>query len=167
MIIHNKDVVKRYKQTIPLKHNQSSDEELEVPLLPTSSPNSDKPTKWSQIPQVDTSTHHSDRFWEVDESNILPEDAKWTRAPLNLIFYYHKIALTKDLLPPRKSLAVKFRSDKQLWMDAYMTELSNLEAIGKMRVIPRPAGVDVIPLLELFVVKWDNLNAKLAGWNCQ
>ena len=82
---------------------------------------------------------------------------------MNRIFYYHKVALTKDLLPPRKSLAIKFRSDKQLWMDAYMTELSNLEAIGKMRVIPRPAGVDVIPLLELFVVKWDNLNAKLAG----
>ena len=132
MVIHNKDVVQKdTKNQLHYNTTPHSDEELEVPLLPTSSPHSDKHTQLSQLPQVDTSTPNSDRFWEVDESNILPEDAKRTRAPLNRIFYYHKVALTKALLPPRKFS-------------------------GKMRVIPRPAGVDVIPLLELFVVKWDN-----------
>ena len=74
-----------------------------------------------------------------------------------------RIAKLKTVIPPKRYSEIPHRLDSNLWLEAYMKEVNNLEKIGQIEVVPRPFSNQVIPILELFCWKHDNfLNTKLA-----
>ena len=93
---------------------------------------------------------------EIDTSNIIPRERR-TRANLTLV-YLAKLSITATTLPPRSYFHIKGREDAHFWYDAYNKEIHNLEVTGGMTVVNTPANVEIIKILELFVVKRDNIS---------
>ena len=99
-------------------------------------------------------------FCDLDPDNVLPTRlrprSKSTQVRTQMIKLY-KLAIAETTLPPKSYHGIHSRADKDCWYRAYDKEMTNLEQIGQMTVVPRPTKAQVIPLLELFTVKHDNI----------
>jgi len=73
---------------------------------------------------------------------------------------YYRIASLKTLQPPKNFKEIEYRPDAQEWFSAYNKELNGLEDIGKMEVVQYNHQAKVIPILELFSFKYDNILQK-------
>ena len=102
----------------------------------------------------DPVTEETPNYAEVTTANILP--AGCTRRAL-------AISIAKTTSPPKGYSEIKTRNDKDKWYEAYNKELTSLNTIGNMKVVPRPKNAPVIPLLELFTVKYDNVLSEYIG----
>ena len=73
----------------------------------------------------------------------------------------HRKKLREIMDVPRNFSQINGRDDAHLWLQAYQKELDCLETIGKMTVVSRQeaiqARVKVIPLREIFTIKFDNV----------
>lgn len=67
--------------------------------------------------------------------------------------------LTK-IIPPKSYVQAKAREDAFRWKEAYEREIQSLEGIGELRVVQRPNGVEVIPVMEIFEEKVDSITGK-------
>ena len=100
-----------------------------------------------------------DHCCEIDSSKIVNKPRR-SKLLLNRIYHCYKLTMASSVLPSNRYRNIHFRSDKDAWLKAYQLELDKLTEISQMKVVTKPANVRAIPLFELFVWKWDNLNAK-------
>ena len=61
-------------------------------------------------------------------------------------------------MPPRNYYEIQNRADKSIWLQAYQKELFAFEKVGQMETVPRPKHKTVIPILELFSWKVDQIS---------
>ena len=73
------------------------------------------------------------------------------------------MAASQTAVPPKSYRSIAKRADKDAWYAAYQKELASLTEVGRMEVVPRRRNAPVIPLLELFVVKYDNIADQFIG----
>ena len=52
------------------------------------------------------------------------------------------------------------QEDSDCWKEAYENEIYSLENVGDMKVIQRREDMEVIPIMELFERKFDNIDGK-------
>ena len=71
--------------------------------------------------------------------------------------YQAKVSLDKSVLPPITFFEIHERKHAELWHCAYQKELDALETAGRMEVIDRLLNESIVPLLELFNWKTENL----------
>ena len=71
-----------------------------------------------------------------------------------------RLALLKSTKPPKSCGELHHRSDKDEWLQAHAKELTNLQEIDNMKIVSKPKNAQIIQLLELFVVKHNNLTQK-------
>ena len=90
---------------------------------------------------------------EITEGNIINYPR---RNKLSEVQNY-VVKLLKTTVPPNNYYQLKHRSDEAEWTKAYFKELNNLQDIGKMSVVKRPSTSEVIKLMEIFIVKYDNI----------
>ena len=58
---------------------------------------------------------------------------------------------------PKHYHDIKNSPEKEKWYKAYFDEIQSLEQVGKLRVMKRPEDQEVLPVLELFTKKFDNV----------
>ena len=96
-------------------------------------------------------------FCDVDWNNILNSDESndiLTRSksrPFNFLITYHQ--KVERFVLNKNYFDLKSRTDTQEWLIAYNKETSKLSEIGKMKIVKKSKGIQVLPLLELFVRK--------------
>jgi Reverse transcriptase (RNA-dependent DNA polymerase)/gag-polypeptide of LTR copia-type len=56
---------------------------------------------------------------------------------------------------PKSYNDIESFTDKVQWMESYHKEIKSLEEMGEFEVVPRPSGVQVLPILELMNYKRD------------
>jgi len=77
--------------------------------------------------------------------------------------HYLSLLLRLNIMKAPKSYTqLKDRSDGEQWKTAYHTELDNLTTVGEMKTVKRQVAINkgafIIPMTEVFVVKYDNIN---------
>ena len=78
-----------------------------------------------------------------------------TKHTTNSYFVYQ--TKCEEFIPPKHYNDLSNRLDGSHWDKAYDKETEKQTTVGKMKVVKRPKGVQVIPLLELFTKKFDNI----------
>ena len=68
--------------------------------------------------------------------------------------------ICKSIAPKTYRQAIQ-QADAQAWQDAYDKELNSLETVGDLKVITRPENVEIIPVMELFDIKTDNVTGEV------
>ena len=69
----------------------------------------------------------------------------------------HRIQTVKTQFPPRHFSQIKGRQDEEQWREAYAKEIASLLKVGDMQVVPRVHTSEIIPIMDLFTVKYDNV----------
>ena len=111
---------------------------------------------------VNTENEAPRNFTDLSRSNILPEGTK-RRRQKPVYSRSLRLAVSQTAVPPKNYRSIAKRADKDAWYAAYHKELTSLTEVGHMEVVPRPRNAPVIPLLELFVVKYDNIADQFIG----
>ena len=105
-------------------------------------------------------------FLDINTDNILDSEAgvqtgsrhqKKNREANMLVAYQTKVEAYTN---PKSYHDLEGRMDCNEWKAAYNKELKKLEDVGKMKVVEKPKNAQVIPLLELFSRKHDNISGK-------
>ena len=66
-----------------------------------------------------------------------------------------------NTVPPRHYYEATKYPDASEWMQAYNDEISSLQNIGEMKVVPRPKNKEILNILELFNYKYDAILHKV------
>ena len=111
---------------------------------------------------VNTEDEAPRNFTDLSRSNILPEGTKRRRQKL-VYSCALRLAVSQTAVPPKNYRSIAKRADRDAWYAAYYEELTNLTEVGHMEVVPRPRNPPVIPVLELFVVKYDDIADQFIG----
>ena len=101
---------------------------------------------------------------EITPGNIISHSrhripVSYKRIHVQSTAYLYKLALSSTVSPPKTYQEIIRRLDKDDWIQAYRKEVQNIESIGQLEVVDRPIGEHIIPVLELFTVKYDNINS--------
>ena len=99
---------------------------------------------------------------DISEENIinLSEGVRTrnqTKVTRLLTVYQQKF---EKYVTPKTFDELNSRNDGKQWLQAYNKEMNKLIDVGKMSVVKRPVGKQVLPLLELFVKKVDNISGE-------
>ena len=92
-------------------------------------------------------------YAEISAANIVSTTR--TRKPPSIFAY--RLAVVSGLTPPTSFEQIRHRADQSDWLDAYYREITNIETIGSFEIVPRPTSSTVVPILELFTSKFDNI----------
>ena len=71
--------------------------------------------------------------------------------------YQNKV---ETIVKPKRYSELENRNDGQLWKEAYDKEIKKFEEIAEMKLVKRPKDKQVLPILELYTQKFDNIKQK-------
>ena len=73
----------------------------------------------------------------------------------------NRITMTRHIAEiPKHFHDIENFPEKSSWYQAYYEEIKSLEDVGKLKVVERPTNQEVLPVLELFTRKFDNVTHK-------
>jgi hypothetical protein len=79
----------------------------------------------------------------------------WGHKNLALIENYVLTHFSTDRLVPTSYTQATTCADKELWVDSMKKEMSAVEALGTMKIVDRPRGVNVLPSKFIYKIKED------------
>ena len=90
----------------------------------------------------------------ITDKNVLPTCLRTSIRKAD-IYHFRKIIVVATTMPPKHYHDMLHRADRQELLDPYQREITSIEEVGKMTVVDRPLDKPVIPIQEIFAIKWD------------